>query len=146
MATLLAVCIGGYVVLRPRDLAVQAAPRANDPGCAEVAAHWPDQVAGRSRVPLAGDPAGVAAWGDPGIVARCGLDSPPPTTSDCIAAEGVDWVARTAGQGGGMVFLTYGRSPAIELIVPAAYAPEPLLLAAFADAARQLPQGNHRCR
>lgn len=143
---LLAVAVGGYVVLRPRALATEAAPLAHDPACERVATHWPERVAGTARTPLAGDPAGVAAWGEPVILARCGVPSPPPTTNDCIAAEGVDWVARGGTPGAGMVFVSYGRTPAIEVTVPAAYAPEPLVLGAFAAAARQIEQGEHRCR
>jgi hypothetical protein len=146
-AALLSVVIGGYVVLRPRALATEPAPLADDPACAAVAARWPDQVAGRPRVTVAGDPRGVAAWGDPVIVARCGVVPPPPSTNDCVAADGVDWVARGGGQpASGMVFVSYGRSPAIEVTVPAAYAPEPMVLGAFAEAARQIGQGEHRCR
>jgi hypothetical protein len=84
-------------VLRPRALATEPAPLADDPACAAVAARWPDQVAGRPRVTVAGDPRGVAAWGDPVIVARCGVVPPPPSTNDCVAADGVDWVARGGG-------------------------------------------------
>lgn len=147
IAALLAVTIGGYVVLRPRTLAVEAAPRAGDPACERVAAQWPVHVAGQPRAAMEGAAVGSAAWGDPPVVARCGLDPLPPTENDCIAAEGVDWVARNRSQSeGGMIFVTYGRSPAIEIAVPAAYAPEPLVLAAFAEAARQIEQGPNRCR
>lgn len=148
VAALLIVAAAGYAVLRPRPLAIEPAAAGADPACARVAAAWPLQVAGQSRVSVAQDPAGVAAWGEPAIVARCGVAPPPPTTHDCIAADGVDWVARPlpAGQGGGgTLFLSYGRDPAIEVRVPAAYAPEPLALGAFAEAARQIPQGPHRC-
>lgn len=147
-AALLVVAAAGYAVLRPRPLAIEPAAAGADPACARVAAAWPRVVAGRERAPVAQDPAGVAAWGEPAIVARCGVPAPPPTTHDCIAADGVDWVARPlpAGQGGGgTLFLSYGRDPAIEVRVPAAYAPEPLALGAFAEAARQIPQGPHRC-
>jgi hypothetical protein len=43
-------------------------------------------------------------------------------------------------------FTTFGRTPAIEVLVPDAYTPEPLLLPAFTAAARAIPQGTHRCR
>lgn len=135
-----------YVVLRPRGPQADPAPAAADPACAAVTAHWPASVAGRGRVSVHGDPAGVAAWGDPAIIARCGVSPPGPTTHDCIRADGVDWVAAARTDAAApMVFTSYGRSPAIELVVPAAYAPEPLVLGAVAEAARQIPQGEHRC-
>jgi hypothetical protein len=43
-------------------------------------------------------------------------------------------------------FTTYGRSPAIEILVPGAYKPESLLLPAFTQAASAIPQGAHRCQ
>ena len=40
------------------------------------------------------DPAGTAvhAWGDPAVIARCGLPALGPTTEQCISVDGVDWV------------------------------------------------------
>lgn len=40
---------------------------------------------------------------------------------------------------------TYGREPAIEVLIPKAYAPEPLLLPAFGAAATALPRTGHHC-
>jgi len=42
-------------------------------------------------------------------------------------------------------FTTYGRSPAIEILVPSTYKPEPLLLPAFDAAASAIPQGERHC-
>lgn len=140
------VAAAGYVVLRPRSPAVTAAPLAADPACARVAARWPERVAGQDRVDLADDVPAAAAWGDPAVVARCGVAPPPPTTRDCISADGVDWVATGSAADPVMVFVSYGRSPAIEVTVPAAYAPQPLVLGAFAPAAGEIDQGDHRCR
>ena len=86
----------------------------------------------------------MRAWGDPAVVARCGVTPLGPTTLDCIEVSGVDWVAEPLSDG--VRFTTYGRSPAVEVLVPAAYRPEPLLLPAFAEAAKQLPQGTRRCQ
>lgn len=101
-------------------------------------------MAGRDRVPTTSDSPAVAAWGDPPVVARCGLTSPGPTQLDCISANGVDWVAQPMSDG--IAFTTYGRDPALEVLVPRAYAPEPLMLGPFTDAAKAVPQGPHRCR
>lgn len=129
---------------RPRGLPAAAAPEAHDPLCGVVADRWPADVGGHERVAVRDDPPAVAAWGDPAIIARCGATSPGPTTDDCVAADGVDWVGRRVE--GGMVFVTYGRAPAVEVLVPSDYAPEPLVLGAFADAASAIRQGPHRCR
>ena len=42
-------------------------------------------------------------------------------------------------------FVTYGRDPAIEVLVPKAYAPEGSLLPAFAHAALALPTTGRKC-
>jgi hypothetical protein len=43
-------------------------------------------------------------------------------------------------------FTTFGREPAIEVLVPHAYKPEPLLLPAFGPAAKALPTNGRTCR
>jgi len=45
-----------------------------------------------------------------------------------------------------MSFTTYGRDPAVEVLVPSAYAPEPLVLSSFAAAAQVGAPTGHRCR
>lgn len=90
------------------------------------------------------DGPGVAAWGDPAIIARCGVTPPGPTTLECIAVDSVDWIVEPLTDG--MVFTTFGRDPAMEVIVPSDYAPEPLMLGAFTGAADVLPHTSLRCR
>lgn len=122
---------------------VVPADRASDPLCAQVAAAWPETVAKQARVETTSDEQGVAAWGDPAIIARCGVTSPGPTTNDCIDANGIDWVAIPLDDG--TRFVSYGRSPAVEILVPKKYAPEGILLPAFAEATAKIPQGESRC-
>lgn len=122
---------------------VSTAPKASDPLCAKAAQQWPSSVSGEELREVSVDSPTVRAWGDPAIIARCGMTSPGPTTNDCIGVSGVDWVARKLSDG--MAFTTYGREPAIEILVPNDYAPEPLVLGAFTEAAQQIPQGPRRC-
>lgn len=85
----------------------------------------------------------MRAWGDPAVIARCGLAAIGPTTDPCLDVSGIDWVAHQLTDG--VRFTTYGRSPAIEVLVPSAYHPEPLLLPAFTAAASAIPQGPRHC-
>jgi len=85
----------------------------------------------------------VAAWGDPAIIARCGAVPPGPTEDACLDINGVDWIMRELADG--VEFTTYGRSPAIEVLVPDAYPSPPLLLPAFGPAAETVEQGPDRC-
>lgn len=135
-----AVCSAGC----SRPPQVVPADRADAPACQVAASRWPQTVTGRHRVAVQTSSPAVAAWGDPAIIARCGLTSPGPTTDECISVDGIDWIARRLGDG--MQFVSYGRDPAIEVLVPAAYAPEPLVLGVFGAAARSIPQGERRCR
>ncbi|WP_151525137.1 DUF3515 family protein [Serinicoccus kebangsaanensis] len=112
--------------------------------CQEVAQVWPESVGPYEPRVTAVQSDGVAAWGDPPIVARCGKAAPGPTTDPCIDVAGVDWVATVLDDGGTM-FTTYGREPALEVLVPADYDSHPLLLPPFDDAARVVPQTSGEC-
>jgi hypothetical protein len=127
------------------DGAVRAVPfEASDSAlCQSVADHWPTTVGPHEPRVTAVQTRGVAAWGDPPIVARCGKAPPPPTTDPCLDVNGVDWVLTELDDGA--MFTTYGRDPAIEVLVPDVYQTSPLLLPAFGPAAEQVPQTLGRC-
>ena len=135
LCPLLASCTSGVEVAVPAG--------ASSPECAAAAAQWPVTVGGHRAVDTDPTDPAVRAWGDPAVIARCGLPEPGPTTDQCLAVSGVDWVAHRLSDG--VRFTTFGRSPAIEVLVPSAYAPEPLLLPAFAKAAAAIPQGSRHC-
>ncbi|MEO8518285.1 MAG: DUF3515 family protein [Dermatophilaceae bacterium] len=116
---------------------------AGSASCRAAAVHWPETVGGQSSRPTSSSSDAVRAWGDPAIIARCGLAAIGPTTDQCISVSGIDWVAHPLTDG--VRFTTYGRSPAIEILVPSAYKPEPLLLPAFGAAASAIPQGERHC-
>ena len=112
--------------------------------CRSADAHWPKTVGGQTPRTTSSSSAAVRAWGDPAIIARCGLPPIGPTTDPCLDVSGIDWVAHQLTDG--VRFTTYGRSPAIEVLVPSAYKPEPLLLPAFGQAAAAIPQGVRHCQ
>ena len=55
----------------------------------------------------------------------------------------MDWVAHQLSDG--TRFTTFGRDPALEVLIPKGYAPEGSLLPAFAAAAQALPQTGRHC-
>ena len=120
---------------------VALAAQAASPVCARAA--WPADVSGHQRVATQPDDGSVAAWGDPAIIARCGLEPLGPTTEDCVTVDGVDWVVRPLTDGSAAT--TYGRDPAIEVLAPGRYGAVPLLLPAFTAVAKTLPQNGRRC-
>lgn len=135
----------GLAVLLTRTGPVDVAlpPQADDPACQAAGRLWPTEVAGHD--PRDTDPASTAAsaWGDPPVIARCGLPALGPTTDQCISIDGIDWVAQDLSDGTRLT--TFGRDPAIEVLVPEAVGQAPLVLPGFARAAEALPTNGRRC-
>ncbi|KGN42673.1 hypothetical protein N801_14150 [Knoellia aerolata DSM 18566] len=121
---------------------VSPTPLATGEVCRAVSAAWPAEAGGQARREVR-DPSAGAAYGDPAIIARCGVPALGPTTDDCIEVDGMGWVAQPLSDG--TRFTTFGRDPAVEVLVPRAYAPEPLLLPAFTEAAERLPRNSLAC-
>jgi hypothetical protein len=107
---------------------VGAAPSAGDPVCASVVLALPDALGALPRLRTTSQAS--VAWGDRAhpVVLRCGVEPPGPTTDQCETADdgrgtAVDWVAvpGEAREDGSAdwTFTTYGRSPAVEVRVPA---------------------------
>lgn len=119
-----------------------AAPdEAAHPACAQVP--WPQDVSGHERTATSPEGPWVAAYGDPAIIARCGLPALEPTTLDCVNVDGVDWIMREFSDG--VALSTYGTDPALEVLVPDTYGPGALMLPAFTEAAQSLPQTEQHC-
>src|SRR5699024_11436289 len=62
---------------------------------------------------------GATAWGDPSVaVLRCGVPPPGPTPDRCVSVSGVDWISRPADDDDSTwAFTSYGRTPAVEVLV-----------------------------
>ncbi|MFL0459772.1 DUF3515 family protein [Kytococcus sedentarius] len=126
------------------EVAISPAPLAGEPVCQEVAEAFPETVAGRVAQPVPEEAAGsAAAWGNPPIVARCGVVPPGPTTDPCLTVNKVDWVVQELDDG--IALVTYGRTPALEILVPASYPQSADLVAGFAEAAGTLPSTGRAC-
>ncbi len=87
----------------------------------------PSRVADQTDRPVTGSTY-AAAWGDPAIVLRCGVGTPKgfDRFARCQHANGVDWFvpeSEIGDQGATAVMTTIGRSPAIEVRLPARYRP-----------------------
>jgi hypothetical protein len=106
--TLLVACSGG---------SLPAAPQAGDPACGSALAKVPSTVLGQARGSTS--TGGTAVYGDPPIVVRCGVPPLGPTQLPCLSVNDVDWVIDESGDP--LVFTTFGRSPAIEVRIPASY-------------------------
>ncbi len=108
LSALLAGCTP-TVALEPADDAI-------NPICAEVSVRLPETVA---ELPSRETNAqATGAWGEPvAVILRCGVPSPAPTaTLPCYTVEGIDWLIDDK-DAPNYVFTTYGRTPAVEVIV-----------------------------
>ncbi len=121
-----------------------AVPAGAGPACAAAAGRWPASVSGMARRDTSPSSPAVAAWGDPAVIARCGVAALAPTSTECVEVDGVGWIPEPLSDG--TRFTSFGTDPAVEVLVPKAYAPEPLLLPAFAAVASALPRNGLRCR
>jgi hypothetical protein len=97
------------------------ADEASDPGCAHVVLTLPEQIGDQTgNAPLDRRDTtaqGTAAWGDPSAVTlRCGMPVPSPSTQRCIEVGGVDWL-EVAQEEDVWTFVSYGRSPATEIVI-----------------------------
>ncbi|MDQ3627637.1 MAG: DUF3515 domain-containing protein [Actinomycetota bacterium] len=117
----------GAVDLEPVDLGPAAAAM-----CRDLLADLPQELAGQSRRDVAPAGSGVA-WGDPAITLRCGATGAEGLgpASECQVVDGVGWYPEQLPDG--FRFTTVGRATPVEVVVPAAYAPEVGPLTAIAD-------------
>jgi len=94
---------------------MQAAEDATNPVCAEIVVRLPDDIDGHERRET--DAQGTGAWGDPTVLLlTCGVEVPGPSTQRCVTIDGVDWLVDDSEEGRG-VFTTYGRDPAVQVVV-----------------------------
>ncbi len=124
-------------------ISVTLPDEAGSPACQSLTGLWPSTVGGFPARTVEPDSPAARAWGDPAIIAICGYPPPPPSTLECLSVNGVDWVVQPRSNG--VQFTTYGRSPALDVLVPSAYAPEPLLLPAFSTVGAALPTTGRAC-
>lgn len=103
-------------------VSLPVADDAADPGCAEIVVSLPEAIGGGGSGVDALErrdttAQGTAAWGDPSAVTlRCGMPVPAPSTQQCVAVGGVDWL-QVAQEGDVFTFVSYGREPATEVVI-----------------------------
>ncbi len=92
-----------------------AADDAANPLCANVTVRLPDELDGLPARETNAQATG--AWGDPTqVLLRCGVEVPGPSTLPCYELREVDWII-DEGPEDVVVALTYGRDPAVEVVI-----------------------------
>ncbi|MBM7820550.1 hypothetical protein JOE63_003027 [Cellulosimicrobium cellulans] len=105
------------------SIGVPVADDAQNPLCADVVLALPETL-GEDLAKVGTTSQATAAWGEPGaaVTLRCGVEVPGPTTTTCQSVESdggtVDWLV--VEDEGTWTFTTYGRDPAVQVVVPPA--------------------------
>ena len=118
--------------------------------CADLVAALPDRVAGQPRRPVEPDDRAAAAWGDPPVVLRCGVPEPSgfDELSTCQITNGVAWFIpdeQITGQAVDIVMTTIGRSPDVEVRIPADYFPPADTMVDVAASVKRHTERVERC-
>jgi hypothetical protein len=109
-------------VTDPLPVSSVDAPGASTPACTSLMAALPDPLGALPRRQLVqgDDPllAGVAAWGEPAVVLRCGVPTPEELTcsSPVQVVDGVAWLPIPGS--GGTTYLAVDRPVRVALTVP----------------------------
>nr|WP_218852665.1 DUF3515 domain-containing protein [Spelaeicoccus albus] len=119
---------------------VDPAAGAADPKCAAVMLSLPDELGGNAK--RATTSQATAAWGDPSaVILRCGVTSPGPTTTPCVSVDKIDWLSKDEGDH--WRFVTYGRTPAVEVLIDQRKVSGQNAIATLSAAVSSLPQKRH---
>lgn len=143
---MLAVGVGLVASACAPRIGVPVAEDAANPLCADVVLAVPDSL-GEGLPKVGTTSQATAAWGEPGaaVTLRCGVEVPGPTTTACQSVESgsgtVDWLVVEDGAGT-WTFTTYGRDPAVQVVVPPAVteARSTSFVADLAPAVLEVPQ------
>ncbi|HEY0248724.1 MAG TPA: DUF3515 family protein [Gryllotalpicola sp.] len=129
-------------------VAMSPATHANDPKCASVTVVLPDTVAGQHEDYTNAQATG--AWGNPvRVQLRCGVTPLGPTTKPCVTVssgqDAVDWVLVNDPDDKVLSYVTYGRTPAVEVTIDhgAGGVSDANVLPDLAQAVASIPQSTH---
>ena len=96
-------------------VALDPAPHANDPACADVIVRLPDTLENLPRRET--DAQATGAWGDPAeVLLRCGVTVPTVSDLPCVQTDDFYWL-RDDSKAPTYVFTTYGRTPAVAVVI-----------------------------
>jgi hypothetical protein len=131
-------------------VALDPATHANDPACAAVTVALPDTVAGLKQDYT--DAQATGAWGDPvAVQLRCGVTPLGPTDKPCVTIasgpDSVDWVLMNDPESDVLSYITFGRTPAVEVTIKHGKGgvSDANVLPDLAEAVASVPRSNLKC-
>jgi hypothetical protein len=146
LAVLVAGCSGGTLEVAPASPPDRGEARA----CVSLSDALPDRLVGLERRPVTPPRRGTAAWGDPPIELRCGVGVPRgfDAIATCQITNGVAWFIpdeQITGKPEEITMTTIGRSPGVEVRLPADYFPPAAAMVQLAPALKQRTTLVSRC-
>lgn len=115
---------------------------ANDPACADVIVRLPDQVSDYQQRET--NAQSSSAWGEPtAMLLYCGVPVPGPSELLCTEVEGVYWLIEEVETG--FAFTTYGRDPAVRVVVDDERIGAGVALGEIGNAVGMLPTNGREC-
>ena len=119
---------------------VDGAPDNTNPDCASVMLAMPETVSGMAQRETSSQ--GTTAYGDPSaMIVRCGAQEPGPTTDPCTNVNSVDWlISEVPDQKDHWRAVTYGRSPAVEVLFDSSRVPSSTALVDTGSAVQNVQQ------
>ena len=125
-------------------VALDPAPHANDPACASVIVQLPPTLENLPRRETNAQATG--AWGEPAaVLLRCGVAVPVASDLPCVQTDdGFQWL-RDDTRAPTYVFTTYGRSPAIAVVIDQAKLPPGPALQDLERVVAYTKPNGHKC-
>jgi hypothetical protein len=124
-------------------VALKPAPHANDASCADVIVRLPQTVQNLPRRETNAQATG--AWGDPAqVLLRCGVTVPTVSDLPCVSVDDQDWL-RDDTNAPSYVFTTYGRTPAIAVVVDQSKLTPGLVLSDLSSVVAFTTPNGHKC-
>lgn len=128
----------GLVACTPA-VPMKPAEDATNPLCADVIVRLRTVPAIDTFERRTTDAQATAAWGNPAaILLRCGVPVPGPSTLQCATVKSIDWL-RDDSNAPNYVFTTYGRDPAVTVVVDGSVASGTEALIALSNAVGSIP-------
>ena len=114
-AALIAAAVGALLTGCSPVVALDPAPHANDPACADVIVRLPETLENLPRRETNAQATG--AWGEPAaVLLRCGVAVPTVSQLPCVQTDDIQWL-RDDSHAPSYVFTSYGRTPAIAVVI-----------------------------
>ncbi|MEO7721036.1 MAG: DUF3515 family protein [Pseudolysinimonas sp.] len=125
-------------------VALDPAPHANDPACADVIVRLPSTLENLPRRET--DAQATGAWGEPAVVLlRCGVTVPTASDLPCVQTDdGYQWL-RDDSKAPSYVFTSYGRTPAIAVVIDQTKLSPGLALRDLESVVAYTTRNGHKC-